>query len=90
MVRFMGSSGPTHTMDTVSALSNLITEVVKNFGPERSRKYTDQVLGIQLKMNKEKAKGYDADQAKLEAWEKELTLVAQAVTNDLAQKAVAG
>jgi hypothetical protein len=63
---------------------SLATEVLKLINTEQSRKFIDRSVKIQLEIQQEEAKGYDADDAKLEALYKEAKVICDAAKQEIA------
>ncbi len=70
-------------MELATLLVGLATEALKLINTESSRKYVNELLEIQKEIQEEEAKGYDANDAKIEALQKRIKIVAEAVKNEI-------
>jgi hypothetical protein len=61
----------------------LATEIFKFVNTENSRKYLDRSIKLQKEIQEEEARGYYADDAKIEHHYKELQIIAGAAASEL-------
>jgi hypothetical protein len=73
-------------MNPIASLADLITEVFKFVNSKESTKYIDRAVELRLSIQKEKARGYDSDDAKIESMEAELVVIAKAAEDALKAK----
>jgi hypothetical protein len=73
-------------MGLIEAIVALGTEVVKLINTKEANKYGDRMVELKLEIQEEKARGYDADDAKIEALQHELKVIFEALTLRLASR----
>ena len=73
-------------MGLIEAIVALGTEVVKLINTKEANKHGDRMVELKLEIQKERARGYDADDARLESLEQELKVVFEAITLQLATR----
>lgn len=65
-----------------TALS-VVVEALRLANTEASRKYISRKAELELAIQKEKAQGYNSDDAKIEALYQELSVICEAAKNEL-------
>lgn len=70
-------------MDLVLAAIGLAANIFQLINSENSLKYVNQLTQLKLDLQAEKAKGYDADDAKIESIEQQISVVLGAANDEL-------
>lgn len=70
-------------LSLISAAIEAITEGLKLIGQKEATKYRDQMIKIQLQIQKEEEYLYEADDAKIESLYKQLKIVMKAARDEL-------
>ena len=67
----------------IGAAIGVVGEVFKYLNTEASRKYIDRLVELKLAIQHEEARGYDADDARLESMYKELKVIFDAAQQEV-------
>ena len=66
----------------IGLVLSVLNETAKAYGTAKLRKYIDRALELNLEIQREEAKGYESDDAKIESKKKELALVLETARQD--------
>lgn len=70
-------------MDLATALAQAVSAVFKFLNTESSKKYLDELVDVQKKLQDERAKGADRDDGLVKYYHDRITILSQAAVSEL-------